>query len=270
MIAEVLVSAPEAAAAEPAPAETEPDDAKTDGEHTIEDMQPSGGCPSALSIPMSTPLYIVHRHVHTHVHTHVCPPPCPSPCPSSCSLLLCAELLNSIYIGRHFTHTAPVQEQVSCHRQAMSGEESQTTDRASRLNYPGDLPPSRRPEHRRKKVCEQNYKQIVTGKWLRVRAWAAYHYDGDQLKEFDDFESAFAYEESCRINDSGGRHAMYTSKPESNIPQQQLHLFKHTRHVICKDGNKTRVQMEELLEEMHERFDALNKDDLIPAEHLAQ
>ena len=38
---------------------------------------------------------------------------------------------------------------------------------------------------------------------MRVRAWAAYHYDGDQLKEFDGFESAFAYEESCRIN---GQH----------------------------------------------------------------
>ena len=63
---------------------------------------------------------------------------------------------------------------------------------------------------------------------------------------------------------------MYTFKPESNIPEQQLHFFKHTRHVICKDGNKTRVQMEELREQIHKLFDALNKDDLTPAEHHAQ
>ena len=174
MIAEVLVSAPEAAAAEPAPAETEPDDAKTDGEHTIEDMQPKLAAPS------------------------------------------------------------------------------------------------QRPEQRRRKACEKKYRQTVTGTWARMTAYAAYHFEGVKLKEFDDLEAAFAYEESCRINGTGGRHAAYTSKPESNIPQQQLQLFRHAKHVICKDGNKTRVQMEALLEEMHECFDALRKDDLTAAEHLAQ
>ena len=169
--AEVLVSAPEAAAAEPAPAETEPDDVKTDGKHTIEDMQPK---------------------------------------------------------------------------------------------------PSRRPEQRRRKACEKKYTQTGTGKWTRNTAIAAYHFEGEKLKEFDDFEAAFAYEESCRINGAGGRHAAYTSKPESNIPRKQLHLFKHAKHVIYKDGNKTRVLVEGLVEEIHELFDTQAKDELTAAEHFAQ
>ena len=66
----------------------------------------------------------------------------------------------------------------------------------------------------------------------------------DKLREFDNFDAAFAFDEECRLNGTGGRKAVHLPKPKDTVPKDQLALEKAMKHAVEEDGNKTRVHLE--------------------------
>ena len=46
----------------------------------------------------------------------------------------------------------------------------------------------------------------------------------DKLREFDNFDAAFAFDEECRLNGTGGRKAVHLPKPKDTVPKDQLAL----------------------------------------------
>ena len=79
----------------------------------------------------------------------------------------------------------------------------------------------------REKQCRQRYGQNAAGKWVRCSAfrWIDYHQaDSNYLREFGSFAEAFAFNEKCREDGSGGRNARCTAKPRDGVPEEQLAL----------------------------------------------
>ena len=73
------------------------------------------------------------------------------------------------------------------------------------------------------------YGQNAAGTWVRSSAFREIDYNPenpDKLREFDTFEEAFAFDEECRLNGTGGRNAVHLLKPKDTAPKEQLALEK--------------------------------------------
>ena len=95
------------------------------------------------------------------------------------------------------------------------------------------------------------YGENAAGKWVRSGAFREIDYDPenpDKLREFDNFDAAFAFDEECRLNGTGGRKAVHLPKPKDTVPKDQLALEKAMKHAVEEDGNKTRVHLENVEE----------------------
>ena len=57
----------------------------------------------------------------------------------------------------------------------------------------------------------------------------------DKLREFDNFDAAFAFDEECRLNGTGGRKAVHLPKPKDTVPKDQLALEKAMKHAVEED-----------------------------------
>jgi hypothetical protein len=71
------------------------------------------------------------------------------------------------------------------------------------------------------------YGENAAGKWVRSGAFREIDYDPenpDKLREFDNFDAAFAFDEECRLNGTGGRKAVHLPKPKDTVPKDQLAL----------------------------------------------
>ena len=91
----------------------------------------------------------------------------------------------------------------------------------------------------RKRTCKNRYGENVAGKWVRSSAFRENDYDPSDpthLREFDTFEAAFAFDEECRLNGTGGRKAVHLPKPKDTVPQKQLALDKSLKHAIKEEG----------------------------------
>ena len=89
------------------------------------------------------------------------------------------------------------------------------------------LKPSRDPAAQRKKACQLRYGENVAGKWVRSSAFREIDYDPEnpeKLREFDNFDATFAFDEECRLNGTGGRKAVHLPKPKDTVPKEQLAL----------------------------------------------
>ncbi len=109
---------------------------------------------------------------------------------------------------------------------------------------------SKTPEARRKAECKRlgRFAENAAGKWVRAKGFREIDYDPenpDRLREFDSFDDAFAFDEKCRIDGTGGLKAKTWGKPKESVPREQLALEQSVKHAIKKDGNKTRVQLEQ-------------------------
>ena len=105
---------------------------------------------------------------------------------------------------------------------------------------------------------EERYGENTAGKWVRSSAFREIDYDPNdptRLREFDSFDEAFAFDEECRLNNTGGRKALYLSKPKDTVPKEQLALEKAITHVVRKEGNETRVALQHVDEGLHNRHD---------------
>ena len=74
---------------------------------------------------------------------------------------------------------------------------------------------------------ENRYGENAAGKWVRSSAFREIDCDPSDpthLREFDTFEEAFAFEEECRLNGTGGRKAVHLPKPKDTVPKEQLAL----------------------------------------------
>ena len=74
------------------------------------------------------------------------------------------------------------------------------------------LKPSRESAAQRRKACQHRYGENAAGKWVRSSAFRKIDYNPenpDKLREFDTFEEAFAFDEECRFNGTGGRKAFF-------------------------------------------------------------
>ena len=92
------------------------------------------------------------------------------------------------------------------------------------------------------------YGENAAGKWVRCSAFREIDYDPEKpgsLREFDNFEDAFAFEEACRLDGTGGRKPKFSNKPKDTVPKEQLALEKAVQHAVEEDGNQTRVHMEQ-------------------------
>ena len=115
---------------------------------------------------------------------------------------------------------------------------------------PRQAKPSDQADVQRKGTCKNRYGENVAGKWVRSSAFRENDYDPSdptRLREFDTFEEAFAFDEECRLNGTGGRKAVHLPKPKDTVPKEQLALEKAMKHALEEDGNKTRVQLEKLV-----------------------
>ena len=79
----------------------------------------------------------------------------------------------------------------------------------------------------RKYALKRNgrYGENAAGKWVRSSAFREIDYDPenpDKLREFNTFEEAFAFDEECRLNGTGGRKAVHQQKPKDTVPKEQL------------------------------------------------
>ena len=125
------------------------------------------------------------------------------------------------------------------------------------------LKPSRGPAARRRKACQHRYGENAAGKWVRSSAFREIDYDPEnpnRLREFDNFDAAFTFDEECRLNGTGGRKAAHLPKPKDTVPKDQLALEKAVTHAVQEDGNKTRVQLANVEESIHGRMDELHDD----------
>ena len=76
---------------------------------------------------------------------------------------------------------------------------------------------------------DERYGKNAAGKWVRASAFREIDYDPenpDKLREFDNFDAAFAFNEECRLNCTGGRKATHMPKPKDTVPKEQLALEK--------------------------------------------
>ena len=64
------------------------------------------------------------------------------------------------------------------------------------------------------------------------------------VKEVTRLRESFAFDEECRLNGTGGRKAAHLPKPKDTVPREQLALEKAVTNAVQEDGNKTRVQLE--------------------------
>ena len=58
------------------------------------------------------------------------------------------------------------------------------------------------------------YGENAAGKWVRCSAFREIDYDPEKpssLREFDNFEDAFTFDEACRLDGTGGRKAKFSS-----------------------------------------------------------
>ena len=77
------------------------------------------------------------------------------------------------------------------------------------------------------------YGENAAGKWVRCSAFREIDYDPEKLgnlREFGNFEDAFAFDEACRLGGTGGRKAKFSSKPKGTVPKEQLVLERAARH----------------------------------------
>ena len=105
---------------------------------------------------------------------------------------------------------------------------------------------------------EERYGENTAGKWVRSSAFREIDYDPNdptRLREFDSFDEAFAFDEECRLNNTGGRKALHLPKPKDTVPKEQLVLEKAITHAVRKEGNETRVALQHVDEGLHDRHD---------------
>ena len=85
------------------------------------------------------------------------------------------------------------------------------------------------PTAQRQRSCKNRYGENAAGKWVRASAFREIDCDPenpDRLREFSNFDAAFAFDEECRLNGTGGRKAVHMPKPKDTVPKEQLALEK--------------------------------------------
>ncbi len=98
----------------------------------------------------------------------------------------------------------------------------------------------------RKNTCKRlgKYGQNLAGKWVRRTAFREVDYDPenpDRLREFAGFDDAFAFDEKCRLDGTGGRGVLHHNIPKESVPREQLALEQSVKHAIKKDGTCTGI-----------------------------
>ena len=84
--------------------------------------------------------------------------------------------------------------------------------------------PSDQPQVQRERVCKTRGGENAAGKWVRRIASREVDYaldDPTKLREFATFAEAFAFDEACRADSTGGRSAKYAAQPKSSVPEEQ-------------------------------------------------
>ena len=120
--------------------------------------------------------------------------------------------------------------------------------------------PSDQPQAQRERVCKTRYGENAAGKWVRRSAFREVDYapdDPTKLREFATFAEAFAFDEACRADGTGGRSAKYAAQPKSSVPEEQRAVCTAIADALKEDGNETRVQLASVEDGVHERFDVL-------------
>ena len=122
--------------------------------------------------------------------------------------------------------------------------------------------PSDQPQAQRERVCKTRYGENAAGKWVRRSAFREVDYapdDPTKLREFATFAEAFAFDEACRADGTGGRSAKYAAKLKSSVPEEQRAVCTAIADALKEDGNETRVQLASVEDGVHERFEVLNE-----------
>ena len=106
---------------------------------------------------------------------------------------------------------------------------------------------SQQPTERRKKRALQKYGKNAAGKYVRMTSFRECDYmPSGLLREFSTEEDFLAFEEDRYMN--GHSLAHYSKVPKSTVPMEQLALASAVRHAVEKDGNETRVQLQDMEE----------------------
>ena len=99
------------------------------------------------------------------------------------------------------------------------------------------------------------YGKNSAGNLVRATAFRECDYtDLGALREFGDKEEVLEFEEA-RHQDGTGYRVRFTAVPRETVPPEQRALQAATNHAIAKDGNETRVHIDQTAEELHERHD---------------
>ena len=108
---------------------------------------------------------------------------------------------------------------------------------------------------RRSRRALKNYGTNAAGKIVRKSAFGECDYteEGD-LRQFSDEKAVIAFEQE-RYEDGTGCHCKFWRKPKDTVPKESLALEKAMTHAVQEDGNRTRVQLENVEESIHARHD---------------
>lgn len=97
---------------------------------------------------------------------------------------------------------------------------------------------------------------------MRRRAFRDIDYKPDnsnELRQFDSFDDAFAFDEAQLAAGSGGRKAKYHDKPKDVVPEEQRALEAAITHVAQEVGNEIVAEIDDHVEGIHLRFDKVGK-----------
>ena len=106
--------------------------------------------------------------------------------------------------------------------------------------------PSDQPKAQRERVCKTRYGLNAAGKWVRRSAFREVDYDPDdpsKLREFATFAEAFAFDEACRADGTGGRSAKYVAKPKSSVPEEQRAICTAIADMLKEERDRLRSRM---------------------------
>ena len=106
-----------------------------------------------------------------------------------------------------------------------------------------------REDFRKRNRDRKGYKRPDAGKRPKTHrgATGSSRKSGGNKQSSTGLDAAFAFDEECRPNGTGGRKAVHLPKPKDTVPKEQLALEKAMKHALEEDGNKTRVQLEKLV-----------------------
>jgi hypothetical protein len=106
--------------------------------------------------------------------------------------------------------------------------------------------PFDQPQVQRDRLCKTRYGENVAGKWVRRSAFREVDYDPDdpsKLREFATFAEAFAFDEACRADGTGGRIAKYVAKPKSSVPEEQRAICTAIADMLKEERDRLRSRM---------------------------